>query len=111
MSSEMTSINLSSNAMKRIKDLLPTHMSKYFRVYVTGGGCSGFQYGFKFDESPEGDDDVVNFDGFTLLLDSLSYPYLYGSTLDYVEDLSGSRFLVTNPNAKTTCGCGESFTI
>ena len=111
MSSEMTSINLSSNAMKRIKDLLPTHKSKYFRVYVTGGGSSGYQYGFKFDESPEGDDDVVNFDGFTLLLDSLSYPYLYGSTLDYVEDLSGSRFLVTNPNAKTTCGCGESFTI
>ena len=111
MSSEITSINLSSNAMKRIKDLLPANRSKYFRVYVTGGGCSGFQYGFKFDESPERDDDVVNFDGFTLLLDSLSYPYLYGSTLDYVEDLSGSRFLVTNPNAKTTCGCGESFTI
>ena len=111
MSSEMTSINLSSNAIKRIKDLLPDHNAKYFRVYVTGGGCSGFQYGFKFDESPEGDDDVVNFDGFTLLLDSLSYPYLYGSTLDYVEDLSGSRFLVINPNAKTTCGCGESFTI
>ena len=59
----------------------------------------------------KGDDDTVNFDGFTILLDSLSYPYLYGSTLDYVEDLSGSRFLVTNPNAKTTCGCGESFTI
>ena len=111
MSSEITSINLSSNAVKRIQGLLPSHKSNYFRVYVTGGGCSGFQYGFKFDESPEGDDDVVEFDGFTILLDSLSYPYLYGSTLDYVEDLSGSRFLVTNPNAKTTCGCGESFNI
>ena len=111
MSSEMTSINLSGNAVRRIQDLLPTHKLNYFRVYVTGGGCSGFQYGFKFDDSPEGDDDIVNFDGFTILLDSLSYPYLYGSTLDYVEDLSGSRFLVTNPNAKTTCGCGESFTI
>ena len=111
MSSEMTSINLSGNAVKRIHDLLTSHESNYFRVYVTGGGCSGFQYGFKFDDSPEGDDDVVDFDGFTILLDSLSYPYLYGSTLDYVEDLSGSRFLVTNPNAKTTCGCGESFTI
>tara|TARA_B100000530_G_C15934841_1_gene478572 strand:+ start:1210 stop:1545 length:336 start_codon:yes stop_codon:yes gene_type:complete len=111
MSSEMTSINLSGNAVKRIQDLLPSHKSNYFRVYVTGGGCSGFQYGFKFDDSPEGDDDVVDFDGFTILLDSLSYPYLYGSTLDYVEDLSGSRFLITNPNAKTTCGCGESFTI
>ncbi|MDB3947860.1 iron-sulfur cluster insertion protein ErpA [Gammaproteobacteria bacterium] len=111
MSFEMTSINLSGNAVKRIQDLLPSNKSNYFRVYVTGGGCSGFQYGFKFDDNPEEDDDVVDFNGFTILLDSLSYPYLYGSTLDYVEDLSGSRFLVTNPNAKTTCGCGESFTI
>mgnify|MGYP002048825377 FL=1 len=111
MSFEMTSINLSGNAVKRIQDLLPGNKSNYFRVYVTGGGCSGFQYGFKFDDNPEEDDDVVDFNGFTILLDSLSYPYLYGSTLDYVEDLSGSRFLVTNPNAKTTCGCGESFTI
>ena len=111
MSFETTSINLSGNAVKRIQDLLPGYKSNYFRVYVTGGGWSGFQYGFKFDDSPEGDDDVIDFDGFTILLDSLSYPYLYGSTLDYVEDLSGSRFLVTNPNAKTTCGCGESFTI
>tara|TARA_B100001173_G_C15942003_1_gene527527 strand:+ start:450 stop:785 length:336 start_codon:yes stop_codon:yes gene_type:complete len=111
MSFEMTSINLSGNAVKRIQDLLPNNKSNYFRVYVTGGGCSGFQYGFKFDDNPEEDDDVVDFNGFTILLDSLSYPYLYGSTLDYVEDLSGSRFLVTNPNAKTTCGCGESFTI
>ena len=71
MSSEMTSINLSSNAVKRIQDLLPSHKSTYFRVYVTGGGCSGFQYGFKFDDSPVGDDDTVNFDGFTILLDSL----------------------------------------
>ena len=111
MSFEMTSINSSGNAVKRIQDLLPSNKSNYFRVYVTGGGCSGFQYGFKFDDNPEEDDDVVDFNGFTILLDSLSYPYLYGSTLDYVEDLSGSRFLVTNPNAKTTCGCGESFTI
>ena len=65
----------------------------------------------RFNSQAGIDDDIVNFDGFTILLDSLSYPYLYGSTLDYVEDLSGSRFLVTNPNAKTTCGCGESFTI
>ena len=111
MNLEMTSINLSGNAVKRIQHLLPSNKSNYFRVYVTGGGCSGFQYGFKFDDNPEEDDDVVDFNGFTILLDSLSYPYLYGSTLDYVEDLSGSRFLVTNPNAKTTCGCGESFTI
>ena len=69
------------------------------------------QYGFKFDDIPAGDDDVLDCGGFNILLDSLSYPYLYGSTLDYVEDLSGSRFLIANPNAKTTCGCGESFTI
>jgi iron-sulfur cluster insertion protein len=113
MSSETTSINLSGNAVKRIQDLLPTNKSNYFfRVYVTGGGVLRFSiWFFKFDDCPDGDDDIVDFDGFTILLDSLSYPYLYGSTLDYVEDLSGSRFLVTNPNAKTTCGCGESFTI
>ncbi|MDB4043722.1 iron-sulfur cluster insertion protein ErpA [Gammaproteobacteria bacterium] len=111
MSNEPSSITLSSNAVKRIQTLLPNQESNYFRVYVTGGGCSGFQYGFKFEGDPAGDDDVINFKDFTILLDSLSYPYLYGSTLDYVEDLSGSRFLVTNPNAKTTCGCGESFTI
>ena len=105
------SIELTESASSRIISVLETSESNKFRVFVTGGGCSGFQYGFKFDDSPEGDDDTVNFDGFTILLDSLSYPYLYGSTLDYVEDLSGSRFLVTNPNAKTTCGCGESFTI
>ncbi len=111
MSIESTSITLSSSAVKRIHGLLPDQKSNYFRVYVTGGGCSGFQYGFKFDDSPAGDDDVLDCGGFNILLDSLSYPYLYGSTLDYVEDLSGSRFLITNPNAKTTCGCGESFTI
>ncbi len=111
MSIESTSITLSSSAVKRIQGLLPDQKSNYFRVYVTGGGCSGFQYGFKFDDIPAGDDDVLDCGVFNILLDSLSYPYLYGSTLDYVEDLSGSRFLITNPNAKTTCGCGESFTI
>ena len=111
MQENYNSITLTNSASERIVSVLSKDKSSKFRVYVTGGGCSGFQYGFKFDDSPEGDDDIVNFDGFTILLDSLSYPYLYGSTLDYVEDLSGSRFLVTNPNAKTTCGCGESFTI
>ena len=106
-------IKVSDNAKKQAIRLMEDEgqVDYFIRVGVKGGGCSGFQYGFKFDDSPEGDDDTVNFDGFTILLDSLSYPYLYGSTLDYVEDLSGSRFLVTNPNAKTTCGCGESFTI
>ena len=111
MSSEMTSINLSSNAMKRIKDLLPTHKSKYFRVYVTGGGCSGFQYGFSFDKTVDEDDTCIEKQGANLVIDSLSLQYLQGSTVDYVEDLTGSKFIISNPNATTTCGCGESFSI
>ena len=110
MNSESSSINLTNSAIKRIESLLPNSETNNFRVYVTGGGCSGFQYGFKFDESPASDDDIISFPAFSILLDSLSYPYLYGSSLDYVEDLSVSKFIVTNPNAKTTCGCGESFT-
>ena len=107
----MTSINLSGNAVKRIQDLLPSNKSNYFRVYVTGGGCSGFQYGFKFDSDAAFDDDIIECEGFTVLVDSMSYPYLYGATLDFVEDLSGAKFVIKNPNAKTTCGCGESFTV
>ena len=107
---DSSSINLTDSAIKRIQSLLPSSETNNFRVYVTGGGCSGFQYGFKFDGSPEGDDDIIPFKDFSILLDSLSYPYLFGSSLDFVEDLSGSKFIDTNPNAKTTCGCGESFT-
>ena len=108
-----TSIDLTENALKRILDVIKndSNSSSNFRVYVTGGGCSGFQYGFKFDDDVAFDDDIVEFENFTVLLDSMSYPYLYGSTLDFVEDLSGSKFVINNPNAKTTCGCGESFTI
>ena len=108
-----TSIDLTENALKRILDVIKndSNSSSNFRVFVTGGGCSGFQYGFKFDNDVAFDDDVVEFENFTVLLDSMSYPYLYGSTLDFVEDLSGSKFVINNPNAKTTCGCGESFTI
>ena len=108
-----TSIELTENALKRILDVIKndSNSSSNFRVFVTGGGCSGFQYGFKFDDDVAFDDDVVEFENFTVLLDSMSYPYLYGSTLDFVEDLSGSKFVINNPNAKTTCGCGESFTI
>ena len=106
-----TSINVTESAQKRIQNLLPEYESNAFRVYVTGGGCSGFQYGFKFDPETAFDDDVIEFETFSVLLDSMSYPYLYGSTLDFIEDLSGSKFVINNPNAKTTCGCGESFTI
>lgn len=81
------------------------------RVYVTGGGCSGFQYGFSFEENMAEDDTPVSRDGVTVLIDSLSYQYLAGSTVDYEEGLMGSKFVITNPNATTTCGCGASFTI
>ena len=81
------------------------------RDYVTGGGCSGFQYGFSFEDIMAEDDTPVSRDGVTVLIDSLSYQYLAGSTVDYEEGLMGSRFIITNPNASTTCGCGASFSI
>ena len=107
------SISLTNTALARIDNVMNANsdLGSKFRVYVTGGGCSGFQYGFKFDKEVAYDDDVIEFKNFSILLDSMSYPYLYGSTLDFVEDLSGSKFVINNPNAKTTCGCGESFTI
>ena len=110
-SNKATPFALSDSAKKKILSLQLNEDKKLFRVYVTGGGCSGFQYGFKFDSDVAFDDDVIEFDNFSVLLDSMSYPYLFGSTLDFVEDLSGSKFVINNPNAKTTCGCGESFTI
>lgn len=89
------------------------------RVYVTGGGCSGFQYGFAFEESVNEDDTVVTQQGTSsgethdvaLLVDAVSYQYLAGAEIDYVEDLEGERFVIRNPNAGTTCGCGSSFSV
>lgn len=81
------------------------------RVYITGGGCSGFQYGFTFDESQAEDDTSVTKDGVTLLVDSMSFQYLVGAKIDYLEDLQGARFVIENPNATTTCGCGSSFSV
>ena len=81
------------------------------RVFVTGGGCSGFQYGFTFDEEVAEDDTVVRNGGASLLVDPLSFQYLVGARVDYVEGLEGSRFVVDNPMAATTCGCGASFSI
>ncbi|MBS0216876.1 MAG: iron-sulfur cluster insertion protein ErpA [Proteobacteria bacterium] len=80
------------------------------RVYIQGGGCSGFQYGFEFDEAQAEDDLAVVTNGVTLLVDPLSLQYLMGATVDYVESLTGAQFTIRNPNAKTTCGCGSSFT-
>lgn len=79
------------------------------RVYVTGGGCSGFQYGFTFDESINDGDTAVENNGVTLLIDPMSYQYMVGAEIDYKEDLEGAQFVIRNPNATTTCGCGSSF--
>ena len=81
------------------------------RVYVTGGGCSGFQYGFTFDEEVNEDDTLVIKNGVTVLVDSMSVQYLSGAEIDYTDGLQGSQFVIRNPNASTTCGCGSSFSV
>ena len=90
------------------KDLM---QEPVLRVYIQGGGCSGFQYGFTFEKSAADDDMVVENGDVRLLIDPMSYQYLMGSEVDYKEDLQGSRFVINNPNASTTCGCGASFSI
>jgi iron-sulfur cluster insertion protein len=81
------------------------------RVFVSGGGCSGFQYGFTFDENSDNSDTSVQNDGVTLLVDPVSFQYLVGAEIDYTEGLEGSQFVIRNPNATTTCGCGSSFSV
>ena len=81
------------------------------RVFVQGGGCSGFQYGFTFDEITNDDDTVMSKNGVSLLIDPMSYQYLVGAEIDYKEDLQGAQFVIKNPNATTTCGCGSSFSV
>jgi iron-sulfur cluster insertion protein len=81
------------------------------RVYVSGGGCSGFQYGFAFDENSAEDDTIVEKCGVSLLIDPMSFQYLMGAEIDYQESLDGARFVIKNPNATSTCGCGSSFSM
>ncbi len=81
------------------------------RVYIEGGGCSGMQYGFTFDENEDEDDAKIVTDGIMLLVDPMSIQYLMGAEIDYVDNLQGSQFVITNPNAATTCGCGSSFSV
>ncbi len=81
------------------------------RVYISGGGCSGFQYGFTFDENTEDGDTRIENDGVVLLVDPMSIQYLEGAEIDYKEDLEGAQFIIRNPNATTTCGCGSSFSV
>jgi iron-sulfur cluster insertion protein len=106
-------MRLTPNAARKVHALVSEegNPNLKLRVYVTGGGCSGFQYGFSFDETVNEDDTVVSLDGADMLVDSLSIQYLTGSSVDYVEGLQGSKFVVENPLATTTCGCGLSFSI
>ena len=104
-------MTLTDNAAKKVRHLRDQEGNQdlMLRVYVTGGGCSGFSYGFNFEDQLGDDDATFNNADVSLVVDSLSYQYLNGSTIDYVEGLEGSRFTVNNPNATTTCGCGSSF--
>ncbi|MCB1696815.1 MAG: iron-sulfur cluster insertion protein ErpA [Halioglobus sp.] len=107
------SINLSARAVQKVRELVAEEENQALklRVYITGGGCSGFQYGFSFEEAAAEDDAAIERDGVTVLVDPMSFQYLVGSEVDYTEGLEGSRFVVNNPNAATTCGCGSSFSI
>lgn len=104
---------LTDRAIAKIKSLVEEEANDELklRVFVTGGGCSGFSYGFTFDEIVAEDDTAVEKEGITALVDPMSYQYLAGAEVDYMEGLEGSRFTVTNPNADTTCGCGSSFSV
>ena len=104
-------ITLTENAISKLKDLFAeeNNPSLKLRTFVQGGGCSGMQYGFTFDEDQNEDDFDFDFDGVPVLVDSMSAQYLQGATIDYREDLMGASFSIDNPNAETTCGCGSSF--
>lgn len=106
-------ITLSARAADKVRELVTEEANAELklRVFITGGGCSGFQYGFSFDEEMADDDAAIERDGVTVIVDPMSYPYLAGSEVDYSEGLEGSRFIVNNPNATTTCGCGASFSV
>jgi iron-sulfur cluster insertion protein len=108
-----SSIVFTDNAASKVSELLVEENNPRLklRVYITGGGCSGFQYGFTFDEALNEDDMSVQNQGVTLLIDAMSFQYLSGATIDYVSDANGERFIIKNPNAKTTCGCGSSFSV
>lgn len=99
------------NAANKVKALIDEegNTELKLRVFVTGGGCSGFQYGFTFDEEQAEDDTIMEKNGVQLLIDAMSYQYLVGAEIDYTEGLEGAQFVIKNPNATSTCGCGSSF--
>jgi iron-sulfur cluster insertion protein len=99
------------SAARKVKELIDEEGNPglKLRVFVTGGGCAGFQYGFTFDEAINEDDATMEKNGVTLLIDAMSYQYLVGAEIDYQENIEGAQFVIKNPNASTTCGCGSSF--
>ena len=106
-------VTVTESAIAKVRSLIEEEDNPdlKLRVYVTGGGCSGFQYGFTFDEAVADDDSVVERDGVKVVVDAMSYPYLVGAVVNYEEGLQGSKFVIQNPNAASTCGCGSSFTV
>lgn len=104
-------ITISESAKAKIKDLLTeeNNPNLVLRTFVQGGGCSGFQYGFTFDEEVNDDDFIVSIDNFKVVVDSMSMTYMQGAEINYKEELMGSSFTINNPNATATCGCGSSF--
>ena len=108
-----TPVNFTDNAVNKVKALIEEEGTPdlKLRVFVSGGGCSGFQYGFTFEESVNDDDTQVTKDTVTLLIDPMSLQYLTGAEIDYQDNVQGSQFVIKNPNAETTCGCGSSFSV
>ena len=108
-----TPLQFTTAAAAKVRELIAEegNAALKLRVYIQGGGCSGFQYGFEFDEGQNEDDLPIVTDGVTLLVDPLSLQYLMDATVDYTESLTGAQFVIRNPNAKTTCGCGSSFAV
>lgn len=106
-----TPLVFTDSAAAKVADLIAEEGNPELklRVFVQGGGCSGFQYGFTFDDAVNEDDTLFEKNGVTLLVDSMSFQYLVGAEIDYKEDINGSQFVIKNPNATTTCGCGSSF--
>jgi iron-sulfur cluster insertion protein len=106
------SLGLTPEAAAKVLEFLAEENGpKLLRVFVTGGGCSGFQYGFTFEDQQQEDDSLFTHHGVSLVVDSMSYQYLAGATVSYHESIAGSRFTISNPNASTTCGCGSSFSV
>ena len=108
-----TPVNFTDNAVNKVKALIEEEDTPdlKLRVFVSGGGCSGFQYGFTFEESINDDDTQVTKDSVTLLIDPMSLQYLTGAEIDYQDNVQGSQFVIKNPNAETTCGCGSSLSV